>query len=208
MNENEVLEEYTFQKYVTPYVRNYKRIKLNKEGIEKINSFAGSHCDAKSRESQYKSDGKQMLKRFNTGRFCELACEQYLGIKIIDWTIGASARYNVPDIIINDLRFKYGHLKCGIKGVGYNKGKSKFPIISKNNTYPQIICVINEDRGNEVFICGVASPLVLNQFQNDYLVRSKECRDKGYKTGFYGFSELKQFNSVDDLSSLCLEFEK
>ena len=64
-----------------------------------------------------------------TGLLGELALEYTLGIKFIDWSIGKSADYHIPDI---------PGYKVGIKTVEYGK----FPIIFKKNYYPQIICVV------------------------------------------------------------------
>jgi hypothetical protein len=194
---------------VTPYIDNFTKIDLDQNKIDKIIASFESHYNAKITESQYKSDGRQMYKRFATGKLCELACEQCLDIPIIDWTVGNSKKYNVADITLSDSRFSSGYFKCGIKGVAASHihGESKFPIIFKKSTYPQIICIVNKNQ-DRVLICGVASPHVLNTYQNDYLVKTKECRNRGYKTGFYGFEKLKKFNGIDDLKNICLDFEQ
>ena len=205
MNELDASKEYSYQKHINPYYENYLVCEIDKTGIDKINESTEEHCRAKIQESQYKLDGDQIRKRFSTGRLCEYACEKHLGISIIDWTIGYSSRYNVPDITIKDSRFKNGKFECGIKGVRYDSFNPKFPIIEKRNNYPQIICIVTP-HGKKVHICGVASPLVLNTYQNDYLILSKSARDKGFKTGFYGFSKLKSFQNLDDLKEICLSF--
>ena len=107
-------------------------------------------------------------------------------MKIIDWTIGNSDRYNVPDI---------EEYKVGIKTVE----KGKYPVIFKKNEYSQIICVRDDVIPNLVFICGLATADVLNKYQDDNLILNPKLRSRGVKTGFYGFEYLKEINSVADL---------
>ena len=110
-----------------------------------------------------------------------------MGIPIIDWSIGNSDFYNNPDI---------PGYKVGIKTVERNK----YPIIFKNNMYPQIICIKSIQCDNLVFVCGLATKEVLNEYQDDNLILDENLRKRGTKTGFYGFSHLLPVRSLDDLS--------
>lgn len=102
----------------------------------------------------------------------EAALELYLETKFIDWTIGKSIDYHVPDLS------KIG-LNVGIKTVEWGK----FLVIFKNSLSPEII-MIKRTR-NTVLLCGLATNDILNKYQCDDLIIDKKLREKGSKTAFY-----------------------
>ena len=109
-------------------------------------------------------------------------------IHIIDWTIGYSGLYHIPDI---------PGYRVGIKTVE----RDKFPIIFKDNSYPQIICIKSTKYNNLIFVCGLATSNVLNNYQDDDLILDPNLRARGTKTGFYGFEQLVPIKSLNDLST-------
>lgn len=147
--------------------------------IIKIRELARDIVLAKQKEEHHKVDCKQEYKRFVTGLMGEAAVEEYLNVKIIEWDVGNSTNYNHPDM---------QKFKIGIKTAERNK----FPVITKENKYPQIICVLSDKKPNVVFICGLATTDVLNRYQSETLILSPNLLERGTKTGFYGFHKLKQ----------------
>ena len=114
--------------------------------------------------------------------------ERDRGIPIINWTIGYSGLYHIPDI---------PGYRVGIKTVE----RDKFPIIFKDNSYPQIICIKSTKYNNLIFVCGLATSNVLNNYQDDDLILDPNLRARGTKTGFYGFEQLVPIKSLNDLST-------
>lgn len=176
-----------YDEYVTAYSQSFKRVVISPDYVTKIQDFVSTLVRAKARESHHKIDSCQEVKRFTTGFLGEAALEKLLGIPIIDWSIGYSKLYHIPDI---------PGYNVGIKTVEYNK----FPIIFKNNYYPQIICIKSTKYNNLVFVCGLATKDVLNKYQDDDLILDHNLRARGTKTGFYGFKHLTPILSLNDLS--------
>ena len=172
--------------YVTQYSSKFKRVLIDRNECERIKVFAKYLAEAKANEKHHLKDNGQAEKRFITGTMGEAALEKLFGIDIIDWSIGESAFYHNPDV---------PNYNVGIKTVE----QGKFPIIFKNNDYPQIICIRSEKIDNLIFVCGLATPAVLNRYQSDDLILSDNLRARGTKTAFFGFSELRQVNSLDDI---------
>lgn len=179
--------ERSYDDYVTRYSDSFTRVVIEPEYISKIKKFVNKIIEAKSKEHHHKIDYHQEEKRFTTGLLGEAALEKLFGIPIIDWSIGNSNLYHKPDI---------PGYKIGIKTVE----RDKFPIIFKNNWYPQIICIKSTKHANLVFVCGIATIEILNKYQDDDLILDSNLRKRGTKTGFYGFAHLLPLRSLDDLS--------
>ena len=188
---NMTSEEYhnQYEKKVSSFSDNYLRVFVPEEKIRRIKSFIQTISQHKSTETQYIIDGKHKLKRFETGLLGEAALEEVLGINIIEWSIGNSTIYDHPDIK------EYG---IGVKTVERNK----FPVIRKTNNYPQIICIKSDKVDNLLFICGLATVDVLNAFQDDRYILDDNLRNKGTKTCFFGFEQLKRFKNKEELENL------
>ena len=178
--------DYLYEDLVVRYAKNFVPVIIRKDIIKKIECLAGEIVKKKVEESHHSIDNGNELKRFVTGLMGESAVESLLGVDIIEWSVGDSKEYNHPDI---------NSLGVGIKTAERNK----FPIIPKFNDYPQIICVRSDKREDLVFVCGLATPEVLNRFQSDSLVLSQGLRSRGVKTGFYGFGKLKKITRLEDL---------
>ena len=179
--------ERLYDEYVTKHAYTFTRVNIDSEYVNRIQSFVTELVKAKTKEEHHKRDSYQEAKRFTTGFLGEAAIEKLFGIHIIDWSIGYSGLYHVPDI---------PGYRVGIKTVERNK----FPIIFKNNYYPQIICIRSNKYNNLIFVCGLATSAVLNKYQDDDLILDKNLRARGTKSGFYGFEHLIAIKSLDDLS--------
>lgn len=179
------MTDFLYQDLVTHYAKNFIPVVIPKDKIKKIQDFAKKLIKAKSNEKHHISDYGHEYKRFVTGLMGEAAVEELLNTDIIEWNIGDSTEYNHPDIKKSQV---------GVKTVE----KFKFPIIPKSNTYPQIICILSDKRPDVVFVCGLATPDVLNRYQSDTLVLSQNLLNRGTKTGFYGFRYLKPIGGLNE----------
>lgn len=176
--------DYLYEDLVSRHAKNFIPVVIPKTKIDKIHNFAKQVIEAKQKENHHKVDCNHEYKRFVTGLMGEAAVEELLKMDIIEWDIGNSKNYNHPDI---------KKLGIGIK----TSERNKFPIIFKKNTYPQIICILSDKRPDIVFVCGLATPEVLNRYQSDTLVLSQNLLNRGTKTGFYGFHKLQRIKKWD-----------
>lgn len=139
-----------YDECVTKYSDSFVRVVLDPGYVSRIQNFVTELVEAKSKEDHHKIDSNKDVKRFTTGFLGEAALEKLFGIPIIDWTIGYSGLYHIPDI---------PGYRVGIKTVE----RDKFPIIFKDNSYPQIICIKSTKYNNLIFVCGLATSNVLNK---------------------------------------------
>ena len=158
-------------------------IQFTQEELNQILNLAQQIATSKINEKHHVRDCHNEVKRFFTGLIGERAVEKLFNIRIIDWSVGNSNKYDMPDI---------PGYTVGIKTVE----KGKFPIIPKNNKYAQIICIYNPDT-KTVNICGLATTLTLNKYQNDDLILYPALRQRNVKTGFYGFHMLIPLHNVN-----------
>ncbi|WP_370847272.1 hypothetical protein [Phascolarctobacterium faecium] len=177
---------YSYNDYVGAFSDSFKRVKVEQDYANRISEFVKELIAAKAVEEHHQRDNLNEIKRFTTGYLGEAALEKLLGIQIIDWTIGYSGLYHHPDI---------PGYSVGIKTVE----QGKFPIIFKENYYPQIICIRSSKIPNLIFVCGLATKDVLNTYQDTNLILDSNLRARGTKTGFYGFQHLKPFTSLNDI---------
>lgn len=178
-----------YEDLVTRYAKNFVPVIVPTFKIIQIKELVRDIILKKQQEQHHKIDCKHEFKRFFTGLMGEAAVEELLQTDIIEWNVGESVDYNHPDI---------KKLGVGIK----TSERNKFPIISKENTYPQIICVLSDKKQDLVFVCGLATPYVLNRYQSDTLVLSQNLRERGTKTGFYGFLKLIRINNLEDIKNI------
>jgi len=176
----------SYEEYVTKYSDSFVRVGVNPEYVSRINNFVTELIEAKAIEEHHQRDNRSEVKRFTTGFVGEAAIEKLLGIDVIDWTIGYSGLFHHPDI---------PGYKIGVKTVEYGK----FPVIFKENPYPQIICIKSTQYNNLIFVCGIATPEILNTYQDIDLIVDPKLRARGTKTGFYGFEHLLPLSSINDL---------
>lgn len=178
--------DYLYEDLVARYSKNFVPVKIPQSKVDKIKLLVKRIVSAKEKEKHHVVDNNEEEKRFFNGLMGEAAIEEYFDMNIIEWEVGDSGYYNHPDI---------KELGVGIKTVERNK----FPIIFKRNKYPQIICIISDKVENAVFICGIATVEVLNRYQSDLLILSKNLYNRGSKTGFYGFEKLKPIKELKNI---------
>lgn len=168
-----------YQQKVANCANKFIKVVLNPLEVQFILNTANSIVEAKKNETSHRKDGASELKRFVNGLKGEAAVAKHLGITIIDPTVGVSIDFDKPDI---------PGYNVGIKTVDYGH----FPVIPKQNTYPQVICICHPNSNNVVYICGLANVDTLTKFQHDDLILDPNLKMKGTKTGFYEFSKLKE----------------
>lgn len=178
--------KYSYKNDVDPYAGNFSIIRIEPKYVEKIHDFVHEIVMRKAKEEHHIVDNQSEIKRFTTGFMGEAAIEKLFGIDIIDWSIGDSKSYHVPDV---------PGYSVGIKTVEYGK----FPIIFKDNYYPQIMCIRSIKEENVVAVCGLATKEILNTYQDDNLILDAKLRARGTKTGFYGFGFLKPVKTILDI---------
>lgn len=177
----------SYFKYVIPtLVNNSVRIEISDVQYKRIEEFAEEVIKVKEKENHYIKDRFNMKKRFMTGIIGESAVEQLLGIPIVDFTIGDSKSYNHPDI---------PYYNVGIKTVEY----FKFPVVPIRNEVNQMICIKGIESDKEIYVCGLATVEVLNEYQDIDLILSDNLRARNIKTGFYGFNKLIKVESLADI---------
>lgn len=161
-------------------------ITITDENIAKVNDYVDRALLIKIEE--HGQDNRNERKRLYSGMLGEVAIEQLLGVKFINWSVGHSSLYNSPDLE------KLG-LNIGIKTVEFGK----FPIIHRHSVRPEIILVKLDYK--TIAICGYATVKILNRFQEDKLILSPNVSSN--KTGFYGFHKLKNCTSLFDLKHIA-----
>lgn len=181
-----MMMNYSFKDCVSPIIKTALKVDIDKHLQQRIYDFVNELVKSKKKESHHKYDNRQEIKRFSTGFLGEAALEKAFNINIIDWRINESALFHVPDV---------PGYSVGIKTVEYGK----FPIIFKKNDYPQIICILDNQNRETVYICGLGTVDVLNTYQSDDLILDHNLRKRGTKTGFYGFDHLIHISSIQDL---------
>ena len=168
-----------YQQRVSNCAGNFVKVILNPLELKYIVDTATAIVHAKLNETAYRKDGASLTKRYVNGLKGEAAVGKLLGITIINPDVGVSVDFDTPDI---------PGYNVGIKTVDYGN----FPVIPKENTYPQIICICHPSANEVVYVCGLAEVNTLNTFQHDDLILDPNLKVKGTKTGFFGFSQLKK----------------
>ena len=180
------MQNLLFNKLFKENQEKYIKLTLDENDLARIQEIINIVIPAKQGEYHHKIDGRQEEKRWSTGFAGEIAVEKLLDYKFIAYGVGHSNEYNRPDI---------EGIKVGIKTVEYGK----FPVIFKKSYYPEIICIRQE---NDIYVCGVALPQILNSYQSDEYILSPALRARGTKTAFIGLDKLIQFSTMEELKRI------
>jgi hypothetical protein len=177
------MENFNYDDCVRKYSSTFVRIILSETKVETVKNFVKKVIQEKINESHHVVDSGMEEKRWTTGFLGESAVEQFFDTEFIDFSVGSSTNYHVPDLK------KIGY-DCGVKTVE----KDKFPVIFRKSYKPEIIVVKQSDK--VFYICGLATTDVLNEYQSLDLILSPSLRRRGTKTGFYGFHKLVRPDSI------------
>lgn len=171
-----------FSEVISPLWDSFMEINFTEQEIGKVKDFVKRVLPAKEKEEIYNIDGGSSWKRHYTGRLGEMACGKYYGVDICDWSVGASKKYNEADL-------KKIGINAGIKSGDWGH----FPVVHLKPIRPEVICLRN---GNTIYICGWASVSDMQTHSRTDLIKSNELRDRGVKTGFWGFHLLKDLKDL------------
>ena len=180
------MSQYSYKEYVENNFNKFVKVELNDNTIEKVKSFVNEIISVKQRENHHQIDSSMEHKRWTTGFLGECAVEKFIGKFFVDFSIGISKKYHVPDLTSIGI-------DCGIKTVEFGK----FPIVFIKSYKPEIIVIKKSEKF--FYICGLASKEVLNKYQSMSLVLSPLLRKRGTKTGFYGFHKLLPPSTILEL---------
>lgn len=176
--------EPSYRHYVIPVLEKCPKITLSGKKDAQIRAFVKKVIEKKRAEGgQYFTDPTSLAKRYYTGWCGESAVEKYIGKPFVDFSVGDSQSYYVPDL-------RSAGYEVGVKTV--NKGD--FPLLEipspSRPTTPQVIVVRSSK--SEFHICGLATYEVVNDPTNfsPLLVRSGGVLENGLKSAFYRFDKL------------------
>jgi len=178
-----LIYNYLVNKLITP--NNTVKL-LDTSGLDE---FIKNIVAKKKTEEHHKVDQFNEAYRWRTGMGGELALEQFIGKKFVDLTIGDSNNYHTPDLS------KLG-LAVGIKTVE----RGKYPVIFKRSEKPEIIILRLAD--DTFSILGVATPQILNKYQDENEILSEALKSRGTKTAFTGLYMIKPFKNYEELLEL------
>jgi hypothetical protein len=178
-----------YNTWVIPVLSNFSRIELSQEEIDLIDHTAHQIANAKRKEKGYLRDTDSLIKRYTTGLGGEMALGKFLGVSIVDTSVGASEDYNIGDLN------KIG-LDIGVKTVEY----PKFPLVHTRPERCEIILI--KHRNQHVYkICGLYTPETMILHSSRELVVDEKVRES--KTAFYGIPFCKTFKTTEDLKTYC-----
>jgi hypothetical protein len=200
---------YVFQNYFVPKMEDCKdkgtKLQLSPQDLRFLENFAGKKSSAKEKEWRG-IDNKNRIKREMTG-----ACIEYGVLKLFgreknfdDSIVDQSYKRNHPDLL------PLGIL-CDVKGSSVDN----VPLVFKQSrTY---VCNFDKYKGRRyrcsniigitdhltVWLLGIASPRVLEEYVDDNLIM---IADNTTKTGFYGVDQLEDIPlDWDEFKSVCSE---
>ena len=189
MNKTILLQgkEISFNYFVKQHLATFPKVSLSVDKDVQIRSFVKQVIEKKRAEGgQYFKDPNSLAKRYYTGWGGECAVEKYIGKPFVDFSIGDSHDYYVPDL-------RSAGYEVGVKTV--NLGD--FPLLRKptpsSSNTPQIIVI--RETNLDYYICGLATYDVVNDPSNfsQLLVKSRGVLEVGAKSAFYRFDLLSSF---------------
>ena len=166
-----------YENHVRRYSDSFERIILPDTKVAQVKEFVREVLKKKNTEHHHQVDNNFEYARWVNGFLGECAVEQYLGKPFVDFSVGDSVDYHVSDLS------KLGY-QCGVK----TSAKFRYPVIFKQSYKPEIIVVKQTE--NLLWICGLATPNILNTFQSLDLITDSNILKRGTKTAFYGFNRL------------------
>ncbi len=181
--------ESSFNYFVKQHLHSFPKIILDESKDQEIRLFVKKAVERKKLEGgQYIKDPRSLVKRYYTGWGGECAVEKHIGKKFVDFSVGNSKDYYVPDL-------RSAGYEVGVKTVSMGD----FPLLRKpspsSSNTPQII-VIKESR-YVFYVCGLATYDMVNHPSNfsSLLVRSSGVLELGVKSAFYRFDLLNRVQS-------------
>ena len=204
-NDRIKFNRFVFQNYFLPRMNNCLKLRLSIEDLKYLEDFSERKVKAKNKE--WKGfDDKNRAKREMTGACIEYGVLKFFGKEkqFDDSIVSDSYKRNHPDLL------PLGII-CDVKGSSVHN----VPLVFKDTrTYT---CNLGSYKGRRyrcaniigitdqktVWLLGVASPRVLEQYVDDNLIMVAMNTSK---TGFYGVDQLEDLpTDWDDFKSMCSE---
>ena len=152
-------------------------IKLTERDKKKARDFADKVAEAKVVEGIYKRDNKGISERHYVGKIGEIAIEKLLMTSYVDYSIGNSHKYGIPDL-------RDAGYEIGVKTTKKQNGVIFVPARPK---YPQIVCVFDEVN-SLVHIMGLITVETMKQYGDEELL--PPFISPSYKKGFGKYTEI------------------
>lgn len=181
----------SYDTWVKPVQSNFCRVDLAEKEIFRVQDAAVRISNAKLKEQGYIRDNAGMIKRWTTGLGGEIALGKFLGVEIMDDTVGHSSEYNIGDL-------KKICLNIGVKSVEYKK----FPLVHDHPKRCEIVLIKHPEK-YKYMICGLYTPQIMMTYSCRDLVVDENVRLS--KTAFYGIPFYKTFKTIDDLKQYTVE---
>ena len=170
---------------------------------EIVNDFIPRWVVQKKKEGWIaRVDPDSLLKRSLSGFLGEAVMESFLGVPVLDRdesgriAVGDSKKFATADLA------KGTGLDIGVK----SSAAPNFPTPRRNVRRPQVICMRTGIRS--FYVGGYASMKTQRSFMMSALVLNDNLRNKRLNNGqlekaaFFGFHELIQFRSLDELREI------
>jgi hypothetical protein len=170
--------------------KHFKQIKIGYSDKKKIQDSALSLLNLKDfGQLRDRYEGDLFYKRFTKELMAEIALEKLLGVRFINWQAKSKIKDFPNKLIFQDLNI-------GINVIDF----SEYPVlIDEEVNLPQIFCIKKGE--DSIFICGLATIDILETYRKDI---SNVPMVLGKKVIFNGFSQLKKFETVEDLKSFLV----
>lgn len=170
--------QYTYKNYFTPFIKNFFKVELSVDNRKKLATMINNNIIQKQIVLGRKLNDNELLTYKKTYMHIagELILEQHLKLSgLVKIDMGEKNTSFTQELNkknkVNIITFEYG----------------LFPMVYKKSYNKTIfISMINK---NEFYICGIATPHVINTNSKSALIISEYYRTIG-KSAFYGFERL------------------
>lgn len=154
---------------------------LSKEEEAIIEEFTTKSIKRKMEEEGHKRDPEKERLRISNGKRAEWALMKYVDLPAPDMTIGESFNYMGQDLELHGKKFG---IKCSKLG--------QAALVFKKPKMPEIILV---QKGDNFYLCGIASPKLMRENNEQLLMKSALNTQKAGFT-INGYENLENFHVV------------
>ncbi len=180
-----------FDVFAKPFLK--RKIILTDLELSKIRNFVDALVDVKMTQTRFlKQQRSLVINSFNNSYMSEVAIENVIETPFIHWKIRPE-----KELDMSDLHFL--GLDIGVKTAEYGN----LPLVYRSDGKrwgckdPEIMTII--EKPNIVYIAGYATKHMVNYYQK---VEYSFGDVSKTKAGFWGFHQLYDFQTIDDLRSL------
>ncbi len=176
---------------VVTHRKNYITIHLNRNVVSHSYDIVLKSLSLKNLNDLRDRDGGVAFhNRFSTQFLGDLALENFLKVKFVDWA-------SIQKEIKYTSQIKISSQEISINSSNYGE----FPLIDNKVDKP-IIFIVRKDEQN-FWICGYASLILLKKYKKEYINNFPEEKKKE-QIKFTGFSDLIYFKELAELENILL----